>query len=98
MTKRKRFSGNQCFNCGRQCVPATDNLGQPYMGCPVCRLVLPKGDPVVPSLREQLAAANERARRAEETLALKAGVLTEAEQTKLRDEILAHDYVFKGPA
>lgn len=37
MTKRAKYSGNQCFLCGRQCVPATDNDGQPYMGCPVCR-------------------------------------------------------------
>lgn len=41
MTKRRKFSGNQCFLCGRQCVPATDNMGQPYMGCPVCRLKEP---------------------------------------------------------
>jgi hypothetical protein len=37
---KPRFRGNQCFNCGRECVPATDAQGEPYMGCPVCRIDL----------------------------------------------------------
>lgn len=47
---RSKFRGNRCFNCGRECVPTTDALGQPYMGCPVCRIDLsepakPTADP-----------------------------------------------------
>lgn len=38
VSKKRGYSGNQCFLCGRQCVPAKDNFGQPYMGCPVCRV------------------------------------------------------------
>jgi hypothetical protein len=41
MSKRSPYRGNQCFNCGTQCVPCTDNFGQPYQGCPRCVIKLP---------------------------------------------------------
>jgi hypothetical protein len=35
------FPPNACFNCGRPVVPAIDNHGEPYMGCPRCVIALP---------------------------------------------------------
>jgi hypothetical protein len=40
-----RYRGNRCFFCGPQCVPCTDNMGQPYQGCPRCRVVAHKALP-----------------------------------------------------
>jgi hypothetical protein len=33
---------SRCSICGSRCVPCVDNLGQSYMGCPVCIVADPK--------------------------------------------------------
>ncbi len=58
-----RRDPNGCFNCGRtDLVPAIDNHGVSYMGCPSCRIVLP---PATPTRTEALSLfpAHDRANR-----------------------------------
>lgn len=39
--KRYGFGKGRCYLCGTICVPAVDNCGQPYMGCPCCVIIDP---------------------------------------------------------
>lgn len=37
--RKPKYRGNRCSLCGAVCVPAVDNYGQSYMGCPYCVIV-----------------------------------------------------------
>lgn len=38
LTPRKRVPADHC-DCGRKAVDCIDNFGQPYRGCPTCRIM-----------------------------------------------------------
>lgn len=49
MTNKRGRNPNGCPNCGRtDLVPAVDNRGESYMGCPSCRIVFPDTEKMRP--------------------------------------------------